>query len=105
MSKFEQLKLIISYWKHIWQSMFELLVMFNYECWIFCKFLRNYDGVLSSKSGDSKYRNFLKSKLRHGYISLSFTKFKNHLREHILSMSKSEHKLNKAHLSLKTACI
>ena len=105
MSKFEQLKLIISYWKHIWQSMFELLVMFNYECWIFCKFLRNYDGVLSSKSGNSKYRNFLKSKLRHGYISLSFTKFKNHLREHILSMSKSEHKLNKAHLSLKTACI
>ena len=29
MAKFEQLKLIIPYWNHIWQSRFVLLVMLN----------------------------------------------------------------------------
>ena len=43
-----------------------------------------------------EYCNFLNSKLRHVYTSASFTKFsehgclKNHLQEHILSLSKSE---------------
>ena len=34
-----------------------------------------FGGVLCSKSGDPKYCNFLNSKLRHAYISPSFTKF------------------------------
>ena len=39
-------------------------------------FVRNIFGAaLRTKSGDSKYCNFLNSKLHHGYISANFTKF------------------------------
>ena len=34
-----------------------------------------FGGALRTKGGDSKYCNFLNSKLRHAYISASFTKF------------------------------
>ena len=52
----------------------------------------------------------VESKLRHGHIPASFTNFSehsclsNHLQEHILSMSKSEHMLSlyRQHLLLKT---
>ena len=57
---------------HICQSRFVLLVMLNIS--LIPKKLCLAESFVK-KTGDFKYCKFLNSKLRHGYISASFTKF------------------------------
>ena len=58
-----------------------------------------YGAALCSKKWRLTYYDFLNIKLHHGYFSPNFRNvsehscLQNHLQEHILAMSKSEHKL------------